>query len=100
MFRFHTGDSHCHSFNDIPPCSWSDVYKVYYAYDIVYRYRFESGGKQHELCEKLLETHFDECSRLRCVALTLMEIPDDAQEIPSDMPLETLTFYPSGDGVT
>lgn len=35
IFRFYPKQSHCHSFNDKPPTSWNEVYKVYYSYAIL-----------------------------------------------------------------
>ena len=35
IFRFLPRESHCHSFSDEPPTCWRNVYKVYYAYEII-----------------------------------------------------------------
>ena len=43
IFRFHPRISHCHSFNDNPPKSWSEVYKIYFSYSIVYQQLDKEG---------------------------------------------------------
>ena len=34
IFRFNPDKSRCHSFNDDPPKTWKEVYKVYYTWSI------------------------------------------------------------------
>ena len=36
IFRFYPRRSSCHSFGDEPPKDWSDVYKVYYSYSVIF----------------------------------------------------------------
>ena len=38
IFRFYPKRSSCHSFNENPPKSWNEVYKVYYSYAILEEY--------------------------------------------------------------
>lgn len=72
IFRFYPRQSSCHSFNDKPPQSWSNVYKVYYAYSVIKQWRFNLD----EECESviLFEEPCDECSIIdeigqRCLLL-------------------------------
>lgn len=99
-FRFHVKDSHCHSFDCQPPECWENVYKVYYAYDVVYEFEFESGGEIHHSVVPIFVERFDECSRIREVAHMLNEIPEGMNRIPDNIPIYTTTLIPSGDGTT
>lgn len=62
VFHFFTRDSHCHSFNDDPPKSWNEVYKVYYSWSIT----DELLDNADEVMESdvLFDIPWDECSRL------------------------------------
>lgn len=59
VFRFYPRQSKCHSFNDIPPKSWSEVYKVYFSYRIFKRYKDDNYTKT------LLDVPCDECSEIK-----------------------------------
>lgn len=58
MFKFKPQQSSCHSFNETPPKSWEEVYKVYYTYDIIKTY--------HDDCstETMFSCFCDECSAI------------------------------------
>lgn len=60
VFRFYPKRSSCHSFNDEPPKTWDDVYKVYYKYKILTLWK-DDGKLTGEYCE-LFDSWCDECS--------------------------------------
>lgn len=62
VFHFFTRDSHCHSFNDDPPKSWNEVYKVYYSWSITDEL-LDNDGEVME-SDVLFDIPWDECSRL------------------------------------
>lgn len=64
IFRFLPQESHCHSFNEHPPKSWDDVYKVYYAYEVVDHW-IEDEEEREDL---LFSTTYDECSAIGFVS--------------------------------
>ena len=59
-FRFYPKKSHCHSFNDEPPKTWLDVYKVYYSWAILKQWKNENGDIEKTIV--LFTAHCDECS--------------------------------------
>ena len=59
-FRFYPKKSHCHSFNDEPPKTWLDVYKVYYSWTILEQWKNENGDIEKTIV--LFTAHCDECS--------------------------------------
>ena len=59
VFRFYPRQSRCHSFNDAPPKSWSEVYKVYFSYRIFRRW------KENNSTETLFKCTCDECSVIK-----------------------------------
>lgn len=68
IFRFYPRQSSCHSFNDEPPKSWSEVYKCYYSYSVLKQFKDD--------CPTLIifEESCDECSIIgeigqRCLLL-------------------------------
>lgn len=87
VFRFLPELSHCHSFNEQPPKSWNEVYKVYYAYEIVEQWNY--GGFIDEF------TRFaampDECSIIDRVANFIEHF--------EEWSFDHETFTPMGDGV-
>ncbi len=60
IFRFYPRQTHVHSFNDVPPKSWKEVYKVYYSWAIIRQY-YDENGKIFSSA-KLFNMDFDECS--------------------------------------
>lgn len=62
IFRFYPRLSDVHSFNDEPPKSWDEVYKVYYYWAII-RQHFDDNGKiESESSQILFQMYCDECS--------------------------------------
>ena len=87
IFRFLPGLSHCHSFNEQPPKSWDEVYKVYYAYEIVEQWNDEDLSNE----DLLFSTSFDECSIIDVVAQFISQLGWNS--------FCSKTFTPRGDGV-
>ena len=57
-FRFYPEKSSCHGFDEEPPKTWEEVYKVYYWYDILETSRYA-------ICPKVVfDSKCDECSIL------------------------------------
>lgn len=72
IFRFYPRRSHCHSFGEEPPKSWSDVYKVYYSYAIIQQSKFDPDNQWES--EIVFSESCDECSVIdeiaeRCLLL-------------------------------
>lgn len=66
IFRFYPRSSSCHSFNEEPPKSWGEVYKVYYSWAILIQFFDEEGAIR---CTKTVYSDdFDECSRIDEIA--------------------------------
>lgn len=73
VFRFYPRQSSCHSFNDEPPKSWENVYKVYYHYRVL-RFWKEDDGSIDRNYDVLFDSGCDECSIIdeighRCLLL-------------------------------
>ena len=68
VFRFRPRQSNCHSFNENPPESWREVYKVYYSYVIYKRW------KDDNFHTVLFDCYCDECSIIDVVASTIKRI--------------------------
>lgn len=68
VFRFLPRQSHCHSFDDDPPKTWEDVYKVYYSYKIFKR------DKNDNYTKELFSCDFDEHSIIRNVSADIQRI--------------------------
>lgn len=75
VFRFRPRQSNCHSFNDTPPVTWDDVYKVYYSYAIFRRYKDGSG---HTI---LFSCSCDECSIIDEVAARCVYLAEGKQTV-------------------
>ena len=102
VFRFYPRSSTCHSFNDQPPKSWEEVYKVYYHYKIVKVWKSD-----HE--QKLMfNSGCDECSIIDEIANRIKLITEgytvykgktrDGDEF--SIPLLDDECFPFGDGVS
>lgn len=74
-FRFYPRQSNCHSFNDIPPKNWSEVYKVYFSYGIFRRW------KDSNSTETLFECLCDECSVIKEISSRIEYIAQDNKTI-------------------
>lgn len=66
VFRFYPRSSSCHSFNEEPPKSWGDVYKVYYSWAILIQFFDEEGAIRYT--KTVYKDDFDECSRIDEIA--------------------------------
>lgn len=62
IFRFRPQQSSCHSHNEKPPTSWDEVYKVYYSYAIIKKYKYDGHSRVLFNCD------CDECSVIDEVA--------------------------------
>ena len=87
IFRFYPKQSHCHSFNNKPPKTWHDVYKVYYSWAILEQWKNENGDIEETVM--LFTADCDECSiideiSVRCDLLSRrverVECKDDSGE--------------------
>lgn len=87
IFRFLPQLSSCHSFDNNPPKSWQEVYKVYYAYEIVEQW-FDEGQNNEDVW---FSTSFDECSVIDAVAKLIGQLGWSS--------FCSKTFTPCGDGV-
>lgn len=62
IFRFYPYRSHCHGFYDNSPKTWEEVYKVYYAYAILLRWKDDNGNMEPESTDVLFDARCDEAS--------------------------------------
>lgn len=74
IFRFYPRKSTCHSFNDIPPKSWEEVYKVYYSYSILKQYKFNKEDEWKTIV--VFNEHCDECSIIDEIAYVCKELSE------------------------
>lgn len=70
IFRFLPRHSSCHSFGSKPPTCWEEVYKVYYAYEIINISKLTGKAK------KVYKCHCDECSVIDEIAIRCKLIAD------------------------
>lgn len=75
VFRFRPRQSNCHSFDEIPPKTWNDVYKVYYSYSIFERW------KDDNYADILFDCSCDECSVIDEVSARIKHIIDGRKTI-------------------
>ena len=101
IFRFLPQKSNCHSFNDSPPTKWEEVYKVYYAYEIIQIW------KDDEFTEKEFYCNCDECSIIDEVSARIKYIIEGKKTVTVDRDgkeyvIELLNneMMPFGDGVS
>ena len=101
VFRFYPRQSNCHSFNEVPPTCWGEVYKVYYAYSVFRRF------KDDNYTEVLFECLCDECSIIDEVAYRIQFIVEGHKSITrifdgKEYVIELLDkeILPEGDGVS
>lgn len=105
IFRFYPRRSHCHSFNDIPPKNWDEVYKVYYHYSILLQHKKITNVDKVQYCtETLFESLTDECSVIDAFANVCKLVSSDSFKIkkPNDKFEQLLfdEFTPHGNGVS
>ncbi len=101
IFRFRPRRSSCHSFNDKPPKSWKEVYKVYYAYSIIRR------SKDDNYVETVFDCHCDECSIIDEVGMRAKHISEGKRVVEISCKDETYVVkllnqevHPIGYGVS
>lgn len=101
VFRFYPRQSNCHSFNDIPPTKWEEVYKVYYAYSIFRRW------KDDNYVVALFDCGCDECSIIGEIANRIKLIIEGKKSVTvnhtgKEYTIELLNneVQPFGDGVS
>ena len=82
IFRFYPRSSTCHSFNDEPPKSWKEVYKVYYYYKIIKIYKDEERGFYHQI---LFDSGYDECSAIDEVAARCKHLAEDKEMVVKEV---------------
>ena len=75
IFRFRPRNSSCHSFNDKPPKSWDEVYKVYYSYSIIER------SKDGDYFNVLFDCSCDECSVIDDIGARAKYISEGKKEV-------------------
>jgi hypothetical protein len=99
VFRFYPRQSSCHSFNENPPKSWDEVYKVYYNYRILQIY----DDSNYEV---LFDSYTDECSIIGEMAARLKLISEGQKTVIKNVGNEKHLIdlfkevYPFGDGVS
>lgn len=74
VFRFYPRLSHCHSFDEEPPKTYKDIYKVYFNYAIICQYLVD--GK-FESSEQIWNSDCDECSIIDEIAYICSKISDN-----------------------
>lgn len=101
IFRFFPQQSNCHSFNDAPPTTWSEVYKVYYYYEIVKKYTDEDKERV-----VLWKSGCDECSIIDEVAYRIPLVLEGKKKVEVEYSNAKFTInlldsemIPCGDGV-
>lgn len=102
IFRFKPRESTCHSFNEVPPKTWDEVYKVYYSYEIFLTYKDEDN-----LTLKLFDEPCDECSLIDSVAVACKRLSEGKQTFSITRDDKTITKFllnneirPLGSGVS
>ena len=100
IFRFYPKSSSCHSFGPVPPKTWEEVYKVYYCYSIIRRY------KDNNVSKIVFDSSCDECSIIDEVAERCLLLSEGKEEVAGIVEGEEYLIklldnemYPSGTGV-
>ena len=101
IFRFLPQQSSCHSFNDNLPTKWEEVYKVYYAYEIIKMWKDDNSIEQEFYCG------CDECSIIDEVSARIKYIIEGKETVTVNhndkeyvIELFNKEIYPFGDGVS
>lgn len=100
IFRFYPRQSHCHSFNEKPPTTPEEVYKVYYSYAILHQQKYE---EQLET-EVMFRETCDECSVIdevghRCIWLS-RGIEEVERKDGAKIQIANKAMYPFGMGTS
>lgn len=100
-FRFLPQQSNCHSFNNNPPTKWEEVYKVYYAYEILREW------KDNNSAEVMFYCGCDECSVIDEISARIKYIVDGKETVTVNHGDEEYVIelfgeeiMPFGDGVS
>ena len=80
IFRFRPRQSSCHSFVDKPPKSWDDVYKVYYSYSIIKKYKDDHKHRT------LFDCYCDECSIIDEIATRCLYLANGQSSVEFTCP--------------
>ena len=101
IFRFLPQESNCHSFDDRLPTKWEDVYKVYYAYEIIKVWKDDNSIEKEFYC------YCDECSIIDEVSARIKYIIEGKESVTvshndEDYVIELFDeeIYSFGDGVS
>ena len=101
IFRFLPQESNCHSFNDSLPTKWEEVYKVYYAYEIIKIWKDDNSTDEEFYCG------CDECSIIDEVSARIKHIIEGKETVTvnhndKEYVIELLNeeMMPFGDGVS
>lgn len=101
IFRFYPRSSSCHSFGCLPPTKWEEVYKVYYSYSVIQKWK-ENGSYR-----KVFECDCDECSIIDEVAARCLYLSEGKENVTKTVDGKEHTInllnnemYPSGMGVS
>lgn len=62
IFRIYPKSTTIHSFDENPPKTWKEVYKVYYSFAIIIQYLDDDNKVESSI--KLFEMRCDECSNI------------------------------------
>lgn len=68
VFRFYPRQSYMHSFDGDPPKTFDDVYKIYYAWGVIWKY-----GENGEFNHRVFYMPCDECSALGYLSNAIRE---------------------------
>lgn len=74
IFRFYPRRSSCHSFNEKPPKTAKDIYKVYFSYAILEQNRWNENNPWET--ERVFDCYCDECSIIDEVAYICKELSE------------------------
>lgn len=100
IFRFLPQQSSCHSFDDKPPTKPEEIYKVYFAYEIIDRWRWDE--KADWKSEKVFEQPCDECSVIDEVSFVCSLLAEGKEVFEREdggvLPLLNDTMMPMGMG--
>ena len=82
IFRFYPRRSHVHGFDDECPKNWKEVYKVYYAWSVIWQYRWDDSYEWDS--RTCFEMECDECSELVYLKDHILNLkPNETVDIPS-----------------
>ena len=83
-FRFYPRSSHMHSFDENPPKTFKEVYKVYYAWCIMVSHKY-SWEEEWDPYERVFNMYCDECSALEYLRYSIQEVIAGAKDTDTVM---------------